>query len=182
LLGRLGHGPRVGGRQVRSIRLLTNSRRCQRSGARRPQQGSRITKSPRPTPLTGREHVGGGPVLEISGVVRRHVAEAWRLYSSASIWSRANVAPRRWQSCSGVRGDLREFATAPSSCANVFWSKNSGYSKRGWCRRRPVRAVAASMVFGTVWGSYGKLTCHQRSNVDLFGSRCALRALPDLVA
>ena len=26
--------------------------------------------------------------------------------------SQANVAPRRWQSCSGVRGDLREFATA----------------------------------------------------------------------
>ena len=33
---------------------------CVREGAGRLQQGSRITKSPRPTPLTGREHVGSG--------------------------------------------------------------------------------------------------------------------------
>ena len=45
---------------------------CVREGAGRLQQRSRITKSPRPTPLTGREHVGGGtrsksPEAEIDG-------------------------------------------------------------------------------------------------------------------
>ena len=71
------------GREIRKnrrrgqIRLMTNSRKSQsenwrRAGAGRLQQRSRITKSPRPTPLTGREHVGGGtrsksPEAEIDG-------------------------------------------------------------------------------------------------------------------
>ena len=54
------------GLQERNVRLLTNSRRLQsekqgpsrarKATARKPQN----KKSPRPTPLTGREHVGGG--------------------------------------------------------------------------------------------------------------------------
>jgi len=57
----------------------------------------RIQKTPRPTPLTGREHVGGG-----------------------NRGKSPDPAPRRWQSCSGVRGDLREFATACCSAASVL--------------------------------------------------------------
>jgi hypothetical protein len=90
------------------------------------------------------------------------VAEARRLYSWASIRSRANVVPRRWHSCSGVRGDLREFSTACCSAASVLRRAKSQRrrSVSGW--RAPVAATTGT----SAWSPWRGRPCEAHSPIS----------------